>query len=541
MAETKTFNTRVQLKYDTLVNWQNSVFNGNDSTKYLKVGELAIVTLAPNKETNATQAAGQHPLLFKVGTGSHRFDDLPWLSGLAADVYDWAKKATPDWSDFPALPLEVVDNGTGKFITDFIYDNNKLTITRANVAWSDIADRPSIPTMPTVNDGTLTLKASNGLTATQQTFSANNADNVTFEVKHGVKPTSGSEHATTAGSGRTYVTKVDVDSYGHIAKVYTATESDQDLSGYKTKQTAVSDPTASGKSLTFIDTISQNANGVITATKKNVNLDDYATKAEISTAMVFKGTLGTNGTKTSLPTASADTVGDTYKVITAGTYAGQSAKVGDTFVCSSDPTWVLIPSGDEPSGTVTNVATGDGLTGGPIASTGTISHAVPSGATAGSTSPSTAQDPGYGATFNIPVITTDKFGHVTAKSTTTVKMPSAQDLSGYKTKQTAVADHNLSGATVVKGIAQNANGVITVSTRNLTPADIGAQPAGNYATKEEMLNADAAILSEAQKYTNSAYSAAPNGGLVMNTNRQFAIDDSITFVFNCGSSTEVVE
>ena len=42
-------------------------------------------------------------------------------------------------------------------------------------------------------------------------------------------------------------------------------------SGYKPVQTAVSDPTASSTtSTTFIDTISQNANGVITATKKTL-------------------------------------------------------------------------------------------------------------------------------------------------------------------------------------------------------------------------------------------------------------------------------
>ena len=48
------------------------------------------------------------------------------------------------------------------------------------------------------------------------------------------------------------------------------------LSGYKTKQNAVSDPTASGDSVTFIDSISQNDNGVITATKKNVKFPDYS-------------------------------------------------------------------------------------------------------------------------------------------------------------------------------------------------------------------------------------------------------------------------
>jgi len=66
--------------------------------------------------------------------------------------------------------------------------------------------------------------------------------------------------------------------------------------------------------------------------------------------MVFKGTLGTGGTITSLPTASASNEGYTYKVITAGTYAGQVAKVGDVFV-SNGSEWVLIPSGDTDSDT----------------------------------------------------------------------------------------------------------------------------------------------------------------------------------------------
>lgn len=93
----------------------------------------------------------------------------------------------------------------------------------------------------------------------------------------------------------------------------------------------------------------------------------------LGTPMQFKGTLGTGGTITSLPTAAASNAGFSYKVITAGTYASQSAKVGDMFV-SDGSSWILIPSGDEPAGTVTNVATGTGLTGGPITSSGTISH-----------------------------------------------------------------------------------------------------------------------------------------------------------------------
>ena len=106
----------------------------------------------------------------------------------------------------------------------------------------------------------------------------------------------------------------------------------------------------------------------------------YTAISALPTPMQFKGTLGTGGTVTSLPAAAAANNGYVYKVITAGTYQSIAAKVGDTFV-SNGTAWVLIPSGDEPSGTVTNVATGSGLTGGPITSSGTISLATAYGDT----------------------------------------------------------------------------------------------------------------------------------------------------------------
>ena len=91
--------------------------------------------------------------------------------------------------------------------------------------------------------------------------------------------------------------------------------------------------------------------------------------------MIFRGSLGTNGTITSLPDATDSTVGDVYKVITAGNYDSKAAKVGDVFICNSVPEWVLIPSADEPSGTVTNITVENGLklkSGPSITSIGTI-------------------------------------------------------------------------------------------------------------------------------------------------------------------------
>lgn len=51
------------------------------------------------------------------------------------------------------------------------------------------------------------------------------------------------------------------------------------IDSLKAVQSAVSDPAASGMSITFIATISQDTNGVITVTKKTVNFGGYQTTA----------------------------------------------------------------------------------------------------------------------------------------------------------------------------------------------------------------------------------------------------------------------
>lgn len=81
---TTTLNTRIALKYDTLTNWNAAEF-------ILKKGEVAICSLA-NSET--AEQSTPPAVLLKVGDGVHKFRELPWASGLAADVYGWAKAAT---------------------------------------------------------------------------------------------------------------------------------------------------------------------------------------------------------------------------------------------------------------------------------------------------------------------------------------------------------------------------------------------------------------------------------------------------------------
>jgi len=478
MAE-KILNTRIQLKYDTLSNWQGSAFNGNDPTKYLKAGEVAIVTLAPNAETNPTATANQHPLLMKVGTGSHKFDALPWVSGLAADVYAWAKKATPDWADFPALPIEVVDEGTGKFVTDFTYVNNKLTITRADAVNSltptdddiviltvdkttgDITidgkhkeynkagtttDTDSnlttagqeitvkipklsvdkyghtefngetthtikLPGEIAVGDGDITIEAGKGLT-TGGTFNVNQDTDSTITLNHQDAPTTGNAAVVkTGGTGRTYVTEVLVDDMGHIAGVKTATESDQDLGDYKTKQ-AEKSGTLTGAEV--LGTWSQNANGEVTITSRILTAADLG----LDTVMHFIGAYATAPTKAFAGTANERALanGDVYlNTANATEYVYSGGK------------WVELgnesAAGSHALKTVTITGT-DGLEGGgDLSANRQIKHAVPTGAIEGKTTPNTAQTPAHGETFNIPVVKTDKFGHIIEKTTTTVKIP----------------------------------------------------------------------------------------------------------------------
>ena len=54
------------------------------------------------------------------------------------------------------------------------------------------------------------------------------------------------------------------------------------ITSLKGRQSPVSDPTSSGTSVTFIANISQDEEGVITATKKNVNFSGYQTVAGLA-------------------------------------------------------------------------------------------------------------------------------------------------------------------------------------------------------------------------------------------------------------------
>lgn len=127
-------------------------------------------------------------------------------------------------------------------------------------------------------------------------------DNFGYDVKHAKKgPESGytSGNTTTSISGygaskTILIPQIKVDEYGHVTEAYDETvtitmPSEQSLNNYKVKQTAVSSPTASGTATAFIDSISQNENGEIVVTKKNIIAQDLG----LTNAMIYIGKTST--------------------------------------------------------------------------------------------------------------------------------------------------------------------------------------------------------------------------------------------------------
>lgn len=92
-------------------------------------------------------------------------------------------------------------------------------------------------------------------------------------------------------SGATSGNFAGLDANGNLTDSGKKASDFQPAGNYKTTQTAVYDPTASGDSITFIDSISQDTNGVITPTKKTVQ-SASATQAGLMSSTDFSKLAG---------------------------------------------------------------------------------------------------------------------------------------------------------------------------------------------------------------------------------------------------------
>jgi hypothetical protein len=257
MANEKLLNTRIRLKYDSCAKWiaENPI---------LLPGEVAVAYLTTAAATKPEEADTQHPVLFKVGShetyadgddaGKHlRFNDLPWASALAADVYGWAKKSESEFIEWVNQQITHPDGFTiAVNVTDDDVINAELEGGKNSVSGS-ITHAQKGPANGFAGAATATTIDAHG-------------EEMTIKVP-----------------------KLTVDAYGHVNSAidvdYTVKLPELDLSGYKTTQDPVNDPIASGNATAFIDSITQNANGEITITKKNITAADLG----LASAMHFIG------------------------------------------------------------------------------------------------------------------------------------------------------------------------------------------------------------------------------------------------------------
>lgn len=141
---TKNFNARISLKYDSYANWI-----ANDPV--LLVGEVAIATI-PTKQNGIEQVPA---VVMKVGDGTKKYSELQFVSGLAADICDWAKAATK-----PTYSADEI-TGLDAYISGQIQDTNtqyQIVVDETNprkfqlqshekgvTAWTNVGEPITIP------------------------------------------------------------------------------------------------------------------------------------------------------------------------------------------------------------------------------------------------------------------------------------------------------------------------------------------------------------------------------------------------------------
>ena len=149
----------------------------------------------------------------------------------------------------------------------------------------------------------------------------------------------------------------------------------------------------------------------------------------VNDAMVIKGTIGENGTVTTLPTTYK--IGWTYRVVTDGTYAGQVCEIGDLIIAlverngseNVDSDWCIAQTNI--NGAITGIKSGDAyISINQSGSTVTITHKDIT-----RTDTTSSVSPAHGGTFTVvKSITSDEKGHITGVDTETVTLPIGNDI-----------------------------------------------------------------------------------------------------------------
>lgn len=573
MAETtKTLKTRIQLKYDTLANW-----NAVASTFVPNKGEVCFVEI-PTGDATATTAP---TVLFKVGDGTTTWGALKWGSALAADVYAWAKAVNkPSYTAsevgvnetaFPGLKktgtitgikMNGVSKGTsgvvdlGTVITDVSGKQDKavsitgITATTVNEALKELSDRVNgkyskpeggIPKTDLASGVQASLgKADTALQSHQSVVLATGTNNGTLKITVG-----GTATDNVAVKGLKSAAYTESSAYATAAQ---GTKADNALpktefNTFKsTNDAAIADAKKAGTDA------AASLNSYKTANDAKVSANASAISAlqeAMKSGVTFKGKLDT------LPAASSYSNGD---LIIVGT------KEYICLVSGSTKSWVEL--GDE--GTHLTKSTADGYyvakNAAITAGTGTKISYDSKGLVTGSSSLAASDIPNLDA------------AKITSGTLPDARIASA---STWNDKQDKITASNKLAASLVSGLAtvatsgsyndltnkptiDNSNQKVAVGTTGFgandtvkiaggTNISVSADTANKTITISGKSDADIKTLAEAQIKTHSGVdktgtvtSVAAGTGLKISGTASVSptvgFDDNCTFVFDCGGA-----
>ena len=144
--------------------------------------------------------------------------------------------------------VKVVENNTIEF--EGTTDNEfEIKLTGGDPTADHTVSLPNasgtIALLDDINDATLTVQGSNGLTGSG-TFTANDADATTITISHADT----SSQASVDNSGRTYIQDITLDTYGHITGITSATETVVNTDNQLATAAALIDVSAMGANTT---------------------------------------------------------------------------------------------------------------------------------------------------------------------------------------------------------------------------------------------------------------------------------------------------
>ena len=326
---TNVINTKITLRGDTAANWASStlVLLKNEigiesDTRKIKIGDgvniyrdLAYATLTPEEVSSLIQETNHshnNKAVLDATTASFTSELLTKLNGIAEGANNYT---------LPNATSSVL--GGVKIGTNINVSSGTISVANGSTSAKGVVQltNSTSSTSTTTAATPSSVKSAYDLANSANTAAANaqsTADSKIGSVSLASGTNNGTLKLTVDG---TATDNIAVKGLGSAA--YTAS------SAYATSAQGTKADNAMPKSGgTFTGAVTLKADPTTNlgaATKQYVDTQ-ITSKIAASDAMVFKGTLGSNGTITAIPTTGV-VKGDTYKVITAGTYAGSACKI----------------------------------------------------------------------------------------------------------------------------------------------------------------------------------------------------------------------